>query len=211
MFSIKEIFTFLISFVVFLPFASANTYVSPVIKSGYYFKSNMIGDYVVEVNSIASDRYETQTKRIDGNLSVETRLFGIITLEKLLNESILNGDANKASQIFPLASGKNTTFVTHGARANGSSWSRNHKWEVLKSYEKVVGQDTQLLWLIKVFAESPGFFKFEGTCEYSLKYSICIKLDGVRFIRGNEKSSGVIKNYLEKVIVDGIEAIIEKN
>lgn len=206
---LKNFSIFICSFII--ASAHANTYVSPVINSNLFFKSNMIGEYVIEINSVGSDRYETQTKRADGNSTFETRLFGIITLEKLLNESVLNGDATKASQIFPLAIGKNTAFVTHGARANGSSWSRNHKWEVIKSYDKLVGQDMQKLWLIKVFAESPGFFKFEGTCEYSLKFSTCIKLEGERFIRGNEKSSGIVKNYLYKAVVDGVEIIMSKD
>ena len=69
----------------------------------------------------------------------------------------------------------------------------------------------QKLWLIKVFAESPGFFKFEGICEYSLKFSTCIKLEGERFIRGNEKSSGTVKNYLYRAVVDGVEIIMPKD
>ncbi len=186
----------------------ANTYVSPAIKTSFHLNSNIIGNYVVEVTSVGSDRYETQTKRIDGNTTVETRLFGILTLEKLLNESILSGDAVKASQIFPLAVGKNASFVTHGARSNGSSWSRNHKWEVMRSYEKLVGSDLQQLWTIKVFAESPGFFKFEGTCEYSLKYATCLKIEGERFIRGNERSTGAVRNSLEKIVIDGVETPI---
>jgi hypothetical protein len=208
MLKFKNIFTFMGMLAIGSVYA--NTYVSPVIKSNFHLNSNIIGNYVVEVISVGNDRYETQTKRADGNTTVETRLFGILTLEKLLNESILSGDAAKASQIFPMAVGKNVSFVTHGARSNGSSWSRNHKWEVMKSYEKLIGSDLQQLWTIKVFAESPGFFKFEGTCEYSIKYSTCLKIEGERFIRGNDRSTGAVKNSLEKIVLDGVEMVISK-
>ena len=185
--------------------AFANTYVSPAIKTSFHYNSNIIGNYIVEVIAVSNDRYETQTKRTEGNSSSETRLFGIVTLEKVLGENILNSDATKASQIFPLSVGKITSFTTNGARPNGSSWSRAHKWEVVKSYEKSWGGEPQQFWTLKIFAESPGFFKFDGICEYSLKYSACVKIEGERFINGNARSTGPVKNILQKILIDGAE------
>ena len=185
----------------------AATYSVPVAGSKYFHTSNTGGEVVTEVLSASADGYQTRTKRQRGTDSEEFRLFGIQALSKQLNEGVLPRDLLKAAQIFPLQLGKKVSFDTYGSSGAGR-WYRGHTWEVVQEYSVQVGTNTEKVFAIKMLAESPGFFKFDGVCHYAVKYAICMQSEGELFIRGNSDLTGPINAYMTKAIVSGAEVVI---
>jgi len=57
---------------------------------------------------------------------------------------------------------------------------------------------------------SPGFYKFEGTCEYSTRLAYCIRIDGDMFILGNSAMTGPYKLVLNKAVVNGTELLVQQ-
>jgi hypothetical protein len=43
-----------------------------------------------------------------------------------------------------------------------------------------------------MFAEPPGFLKFDSICECYLKYSACVKIEEEIFINGNVRLTGFV-------------------
>lgn len=187
--------------------AHAATYSSPTVGAQYYWTNSMTGDLMVEVLSVGSDRYESKTQRLQGNSSVETRLFGILSLGKQLSEGVLPLDAQKAAQIFPLAVGRKVNFDAYGT-SGGGRWYRGHTWEVIQEYSTRIGATQEKFFVIKILSESPGFLKFDGVCHYSPTFAACIYLEGDLFIRGNSAMTGRMTSSMTKAVIKGVETAV---
>lgn len=183
--------------------AQATPYTPPVAGSTYTFNSSSSGEITVEILSSDQDTFATRTRRQQGGESEERRLFGIYPMSKQFNEGILGRDRVKAAGFFPLEVGKKVIFDTFG-QTNGPRWYRSHTWEAVRQYTLQIGQDSHQVFVIKTVAESPGFFKFDGTCDYSTTYAACLKTEGTLFVSTRPELNGPLSSRMTKAVVRGV-------
>ncbi|MEW6478025.1 MAG: hypothetical protein AB1455_01095 [Pseudomonadota bacterium] len=181
----------------------ATPYSPPVAGSSYTYSTTSSGEVTIDILSTEDGIFTTRSKRQRGSESEERRLFGIYSMSKQFNEGILSRDLAKASEFFPLQIGKKVVFDTYG-QTNGPRWYRSQTWETVRQYSLQIGQDNHQVYVIKVLSESPGYFKLDGTCDYSVVFAACIKVEGDLFVRGRPELTGPQSSYMTKAVVRGM-------
>jgi hypothetical protein len=198
-----------ILFFIFLFLSSqvfSNTYSSPAVGDKYFVSSSQ-GEFLNEVVSVDSDRYLTTSTNL-GTKSVSeiTRFLGFINFTKNLREDILSLDRDKAKALFPLKVGNKVTFSSYGGNPK---WYRDHTVEVTSAYTSQIGEANSPIFTLKMRSETPGYFKFEGTCEYSVKLAFCIQILGDLFIKGNPDINRPVKLNVTKALLGGVDLVVK--
>ena len=185
----------------------SNTYISPAVGTKYHVTSTQ-GDFLNEVVSVDPDRYLTTSTNL-GTKSVSeiTRFFGFINFAKNLREDILPLDRDKAKALFPLKVGNKSSFSHYGGNPK---WYRDHVIEVTSEYMGQIGEEKSPIFTLKMRSESPGFFKFEGTCEYSVKLAFCVEILGDLFIKGSPDTRRPVKLNVTKAQIGGVDLEVKK-
>lgn len=174
-----------------------------------FFTTSNAGEFINEVLSVEADRYNLRSTKVGETKSSESsRFLGVINFSQVLREGILSADKSKAAALFPLKVSNKVAFNHYGG--SGSRWFRDHSMEVAAEKTALIGGEPSQIFVIKWKGESPGFFKFEGTCEYSTRLAHCILVEGESFVRGNSVLTGPYKLVLNKAVVNGVELLVQQ-
>jgi hypothetical protein len=186
--------------------ATAGPYNPPAVGTKYYVTSTQ-GDFLNEVVSTEQDRYlTTSTQLSTKRVSEVTRFFGFINFAKNLREDILPLDRDKARSLFPLKVGNKVSFSHYGGT---SKWYRDHGIEVISEYMGQIGEENSPIFTLKMRSETPGFFKFEGTCDYSVKLAFCVQILGDLFVKDNPEFTRPVKLNVTKAQIGGVELLVK--
>ena len=107
------------------------------------------------------------------------------------------------------------TYLTSGKKVNlnhyggTTRWFRDRNIEVVSEYLGQIGDENSPVFVLKMKSETPGFFKFEGTCEYSVKLAFCITILGDLFVKDNPEFIRPVKLHMTKAQISGIDLIIK--
>ncbi len=185
--------------------AQTNSYVSPKVGTEYHFTSSANGDGINKVISVKNDSYEVETTLKEQKPSKGLRLLGILSFPE--SAGILSQDSEKAVKILPLRVGNRVNFNSFGTTGS-ARWNRDHQWEVLAEYETKIAAKVEKIYVLKLKAETYGFYKYEGTCDFSPTYAVCLRSSGEQFVANRPARTGPTSVSIRKIRLDNVEIAI---
>jgi hypothetical protein len=186
-------------------YAQTGSYVSPKVGTEYHFTSSANGEGINKVLSTKGDSYEVETTLKEQKPLKGQRLLGVLSMPE--STGISSQESEKVAKILPLRVGNKVGFKSFGTTGS-AQWNRDHQWEVLSEYETKIAAKAEKIYVLKLKAETPGFYKYEGTCDFSPTYAVCLRSSGEQFVANRPALTGPLSVNIRKIRLDNVDIAI---